>query len=125
MKVRCVITGQDGTEIISEEAGLTVPKEVTIKEQPKNQNVKLGDRVTYSIAAEGAKRYQWQYKKTTSSSWVNWSNGNGTSVSGIVSEGWDGMKVRCVITGQDGTEIISDEAMLYVIKSEEWELPIQ
>ena len=97
---------------------------VIIKTQPKDQSGKVGSNVTFSLAAENAVSYQWQYRKTGSSEWKNWSGATGASITGTVQKDWSGMSVRCVVKGKDGANVISDSVLFKLIFSEDWELPI-
>lgn len=99
-------------------------QDVIIKMQPKSQSGKVGSKVTFSLAAENAASYQWQYKKTGSSEWKNWSGATGASITGTVQTDWSGMSVRCVVKGKDGVAVISDSVLFKIIFSEDWELPI-
>ena len=67
-KFRCVVS--DGSKKInSNEAVLTI---LMIKTQPSSQTIIEGNSVSFSVAATGAKTYQWQINK--GSSWVSLSN---------------------------------------------------
>ena len=81
---------------------------VVIKTQPKNQSGKVGSNVTFSVAAENAVSYQWQYKKTGSNEWMNWTGATGASITGTIQKDWSGMSVRCVVKGKNGVKVISD-----------------
>lgn len=75
-----------------------------ITSQPTDQTVAIGSTCTFTITADHVKSYQWQYQ--SGSSWLN--SVTTQSYSFTVAEVHYRMSFRCVVTGLDGTTVISD-----------------
>ena len=113
---RCVITDASGNVVESEPATLTVPylkvDSATAFGVPVNTDHVF--TVEYTVS-EGV-TYQWQYKGNTSSS--TWANtglpGNKTNALTVTALSTrNGYQYRCIIN-DNGTEIVSKAAILYV-----------
>lgn len=110
------------TEVVFERV-LTVNKleDLAIKTQPKDVTVKAGQVVTLTVAAKGGKipyKYKWQ---------VSESNGEWRDADGSWCIGYDGDTIsftarengygyRCVVTDSMGNSVVSDSAMVTVVK---------
>ena len=117
-KYRCVITDTDGNSIATEEATITLINGPKIIVQPENITAVDGQRITMSVEATGdGLIYQWQYKKTVSSAWVNFSGATNPLCSKTMKETWDGWKYRCLITDENGNSITTDEATITLATS--------
>lgn len=76
---------------------------------------KLGNSVTYGVAARGYNlKYNWQYKKT-GGSWKNFASGNGkkTIACRMYNASFEGMKVRCVVTNWAGDKATTRESVMH------------
>ena len=81
-------------------SNLTLPK---ITSQPSSATVDLGKTVTFRITAEGGSlQYQWQYRKTGSSSWTTWSGMTRYCLTVTGSETNNGCQYRCVVSNSRG-----------------------
>lgn len=102
----------------------------TITEQPSNVSVNEGAEVTFTVTAEFATKYQWQYQWPEwrdADTWVNCGSstfvGSTTTTNTLkfqkekVDLSRNGYRVRCKITGTGGTIIYTEPAELIVIKA--------
>ena len=102
---RCKIS--DGTTTVySDVATFTYKVELKITSQPSDVT-QSGGTGTFTVKATGENlTYQWQYRKTPSSSWVNsTASGNKTAtVKMSATQANDGYQYRCKIS--DGTTTV-------------------
>ena len=76
--------------------------------------VKKGDKVTFTVGAEGTGlTYQWQYRTSANSEWKNFSGGTEATLQKVTGI-WNGWYVRCVIKDSDGNTVNSREALLNI-----------
>ena len=88
---------------------------VTITAQPVNFEGTVGKTATFTVAATGIDlSYQWQLKK--GSTWANLTSGGATTptLSVKIDESKDGKIYRCVITGANNQEAITDNVKITV-----------
>jgi len=113
---RCELTGSKNSKIQSKPATLHVGDPVVITAQPQAVTVAAGEVATFTVEATNAYAYQWQYQNTTSTKWGNTSaDGNQTATLNVTTKASNnGYKYRCVIYGLDGTETITEFAILTV-----------
>ena len=123
---RCIVSDSKGNSVTSLEKTLTVIKpEIAITSQPKDISVKIGEKAKASIAATGTNlSYKWQFRYKGQSNWNDWGIGSSFTSAVGSKEYWNGLTFRCVITDSSGNTTVSQERYLYVIKNEDWELPI-
>ena len=137
VKVRCIITDEDGTEVTSDEASFTVP-EVKIQEtleittQPESVTLEgqTGD-VTFTVAVKGGNennKYQWEMTPYNKSEWkavpendfVRTKGTNEASLTITVDDNnrltMSINKYRCVITDENGESVTSDEVSFKTTK---------
>ncbi|MBR6627697.1 MAG: BspA family leucine-rich repeat surface protein, partial [Lachnospiraceae bacterium] len=91
---------------------------VVMVKQPVSQAVELGKTAVFTVEAEGSGlRYQWQFKKSDSDEWKNsgMAGSNTNSISVVGTEARNGYQYRCVITGEKGTQIVSEPAELTIV----------
>ena len=117
---RCIVTDANGQQVISDAATLTVviktPLQIT--DQPTNVKASVGEKVTFTVKAQGESiTYQWQYKTATGKTWNNSSTGNPKTATLTVeaTEKRTGYQYRCIVTDADGQQVITDAATLTVI----------
>ena len=121
-KYRCVVTGENGGSVISRVVYLTVgiaegTPEITV--QPEDFKGVVGETAQFMVQASGTGlTYKWQYCNAGSNVWRGSSmKGNGSaSLSVPVTAARDGQKYRCVITGENGRSVITEEAVLYCVQ---------
>ena len=90
---------------------------LTVTQQPAAQTVTAGDNAVFTVKAENAKAYLWEYRKPGAEKWI------ATTMSGYRTDtltveaisGRNGYQYRCIITGKDGTEFTSQAAVLTVL----------
>ena len=109
---RCKVTNAAGA-VYSDAATLTVLSKPTITAQPQDQTAAAGETVQFTVAAEGAVSYQWQFKKPTDETWSNCSNGTGATLSVEAKAYRNGYRYRCRVTNAAGTTV-SEAATLTV-----------
>ena len=95
-KFRCMVDDEP-----SEAATLTIGNGSKITTQPQNQTGAVGSTVKYSVVAEGATSFKWQYS-TDGTTWKNCSNtafpGAATAeVTVSILANRDGWKFRCMV----------------------------
>lgn len=108
----CVITDANGSRLVSDTATLTLG--IVITRQPADASAAPGEKVTFTVAAEGQDLvYQWQIK-TPGGSWADCPlPGNGTPTLTVEAAAeHNGEQYRCVITDAGGSQLTSDAATL-------------
>jgi len=113
---RCQLTGSKNSKIESKVAVLHVGDPVVITAQPQAVTVAAGEVATFTVVAENAYAYQWQYQRPTGTTWGNTSaDGNQTATLNVTTKASNnGYKYRCIIYGLDGTETITEFATLTI-----------
>ena len=94
--------------------------------QPTTQSVNAGQTVTFKIAATGKNlKYQWQIS-TDGKNWTNSGieSGKTNAYTFTALDSHNGRLQRCVVTDVNGNKVISNVAIMQIIKNEDWELPI-
>ncbi|MBR6834798.1 MAG: leucine-rich repeat protein [Oscillospiraceae bacterium] len=88
-----------------------------INQQPKDYTGFIGETATFSVVADGATSYQWQY--LNGSSWVN-SSATGANTSKLsvgITQAREGQKYRCVATNSNGKTATSNAASIIINKT--------
>ena len=107
--------------VLKEQGGQSVDKDVAIVVQPVDIEAKLGTTALFTVETEGeVVSYQWQYKNATSTKWYNSSmaGADTASLEVAVINSRDGQQYRCIVTGAEGTQVISEVATISVKKNE-------
>ena len=123
---RCVVTDVNGNKAVSETAKLNIVEQLKITGQPTSQSVNAGQTVTFKIAATGKNlKYQWQIS-TDGKNWTNSGieSGKTNAYTFTALDSHNGRLQRCVVTDVNGNKVISNVAIMQIIKNEDWELPI-
>ena len=101
---KCEVKDSAGTYRFTEPAALHLagPKIIT---QPTDQYAPAGNKVQFTVEAEGVDAYQWQYRTSSTGDWYKCSSGgyNTASYSVTVTQARDGYQYRCKLTNEDGT----------------------
>ncbi len=103
-----------GTDTVKLE--YTFPRLFGITSQPRDINVTIGQKASFTVEAGGEElTYQWQYKTAT----TNWTSAPGTSKFATYSFTTDmsqnGNVYRCVLTDKNGKSLTTNEAKLTVL----------
>ena len=84
--------------------------------QPESNTITAGHTATFSVDAEDAVSYKWQYRRNEERAWVNTTlsgyNTNTLTVPALLSR--DGYQYRCRITTSNGTVVYTDPATMIV-----------
>ncbi len=102
---RCIVKNAGGS-VTSSAAKLTITNKPVITTQPKSVSVKAGETATFTVKSGGSNlTYQWQYKKSGSSTWYNSSStGNKTAKLSVeATTARNGMQFRCIVKNADGS----------------------
>ena len=114
-KVRCVVTDGSGNTVYSEVVTITIVQELKITKQPVSVTVPAGQSISFDVIASGDQvSYQWQYQGVSSAKWNNFVNATGASMTKTAALGWNGWKVRCVVTDGSGNTVSSDEVSITI-----------
>ena len=115
-KVRCVVTDGSGNSAVSDTVTITIGSTgPVITKQPVSVTAVAGQSITFSVAASGSGlTYQWQYQGKTGTTWTNFANATGSSMTKTAQKSWDGWKVRCVVTDGSGNTAVSDTATITI-----------
>ena len=124
---RCRVSNSAGTvysNVVTLTVNATAPK---ITKQPVSTSADAGTRASFSVTASGSGlSYQWQYRKTSSSSWadsrgINYNKANFTP---DVSSSMNGWQYRCRVSNSVGT-VYSNVVTLTVRTESGWVLESQ
>ena len=114
-KIRCVVTDGSGNTVYSDIATITIAQAVTITQQPEPVTTAAGRSISFSVTASGDRlSYQWQYQGTSSAKWNNFANATGATMTKTAAAGWNGWKIRCVVTDGSGNSAYSDVVVITV-----------
>ena len=107
-QVKCVIEDKEGNRLNSDIVKISFNKQLAIISQPKDVVTKKGDKIEFSVEAEGTGlTYQWQYRTSATGNWNNFSGGTSATLSKTAGA-WDGWQVKCVIEDEEGNRLNSD-----------------
>ena len=104
-RFRCKVTSAEGGIARSEIATLTVLLKPKVTAQPQSVTANEGTEVSFSVRATGAESYQWQYRRSGTSTWYNCSSEGsvGPTMTMTATEARDGLQFRCKLTNAQGT----------------------
>lgn len=97
------------------ETGQEMPADLPeIETQPASVTVAEGRTATFQVKAKNADAYQWQYRKGADKEWADYQGktANTDTIKIKATKKHDGYEYRCVITGEKGSQTISDAAVL-------------
>lgn len=109
---RCVVKNISGSSVATNAVTLTLSKApLTINVQPANIGSAAGNSVKFTVKATGdVLTYQWQYRTTSTGSWVNCTN-NGAKTDTftvLVESAKINYQYRCVISDLYGNKVNSN-----------------
>ena len=101
---RCAVKNAAGTTY-SNTVTLTISKKPVITTQPKSVTMAEGVTAKFTVKADGATSYQWQYRKTTDGSWTNsgMSSSKTATLSIPATSARNGFQFRCAVKNASGT----------------------
>lgn len=120
-RYRCIATGTNGSTVTSN--AVMINAKFAITKQPSDVFAAVGETVSFTVTATGAKSYQWYYSKDDGDSW-NSSGMTGSTTNKLtvsVTRSRIGQKYMCIVTGIDGSTQISKVATIN--ESEQTKLP--
>ena len=87
-----------------------------ITRQPADASGAVGDKVSFSVEAEGDDlSYQWYYKKAGDGNFTRWANHNAASAALQVYASWHNAQFYCTVFDSQGNALTSDTAKLTVL----------
>ena len=100
MQLQCVITDSTGSSVKTDIITVTIDAPLHILSQPKDMTLDSGSTVTFKAEADGIDlKYCWYIKKAGQTDWRKWDDRTTSETTAKVNDSWEGMLVRCVITG--------------------------
>ncbi len=117
-EVYCKISGRTGGMADSDSAVIRVKKPLAILSQPQDITVKTGEKVRFSVSAQGSGdlRYQWYCRPQGRNAWLIWDGQTKAETDAIAEAEWNKMQVYCKITDSTGRNVRSNAATLSVIQ---------
>ena len=104
--VRCVITDIKARSITTNAATMKIVDYLAITKQPSDYVGKVGDKVSFTIKAEGTGlSYQWQVSED-GKTWTD-TYANRATYSATLSAGNNGQRLRCIVTNSGGKSLTS------------------
>ena len=105
-EVYCVITDENGNTVTTEIVMMSRPtRQLQIVKQPEDVAVAIGEKVVFSVEAEGdGLTYQWYYRNKNGKTFAA-SSYKGKTYSVSMAEYCDGREVYCVITDENGNTV--------------------
>ena len=124
LKLRCIISDDNGNTLTSNEATLKYQSSLTINREPEDQEYSAGEKVRVSVEATDIKNpgstihYQWESLFPWDSSWTNWGGEgcNTATTSYVIPKEWDGLKLRCKVFDDYGNCIVSSFATIQYLE---------
>ena len=111
----CRVKDSSGQTRNSVSAVVKINASLRITEQPKDQTISLGNRLTVSVKAQGkGLSYQWYHKKIGNSSWTVWTGRTHATETVTPNETWNGMQLYCKVTDSSGKTVGSSVAVITV-----------
>jgi len=108
---RCDITGKDGTVISTDVVRILQP--FAIITQPADVEAEIGEIIGFKVVATGVATYKWQYSRNGSQWYDSPAKGHDTPELTLeVTAARQRMQYRCVLTGNDGTELTTDSVKM-------------
>ena len=113
-KFRCIITDQNGKEIISDEVGFNVVSPITLT-NPSNTTITPSDSATFTVTATGTGNltYQWEYLGPEYQ-WIAMPDTNSATLTINGEDAVDGTQYRCTVSDNYGQSKTSNPATLTV-----------
>lgn len=123
-KYRCILKDSYGKKLTTEEAKIiqAEEKELTITQQPKSVEGKVGDTAVFTVGAEGnGIIYQWQYCNNGSDTWTNsrTAGANTDKLEVKVTKGRIGQKYRCILRDSRGNRLTTEEVQITQAEAKE------
>ena len=123
--VYCVVKDAKGNSVTTEIANFTIVSAATITKQPQSVSVKNGDKVEFTVEAEGdGLTYAWYYKNPNSSAEYRKSSNttNTYTITANATTHSKGFYVYCIVSDKNGNSVKSDVASLKIGSENEIEI---
>ena len=116
MQVKCLVCGRNGEEVFSQPISVSVDAPLRIVSEPADVFAEDGETVRFEIKVAGSGGYtcQWYYQKAGDGEWHIWYGHDTAATSAPANATWNGMKVKCVVTGEAGETVTSREATVSI-----------
>jgi uncharacterized protein YjdB len=95
------VTAKDGSGV-SATLAVTVSERLGITSQPTDVTAGVGETFAFNIGATGVASYKWQYRTSANGAWIDWPNGNTSTLTGTMTAEMDGRQVWCVLQDEQG-----------------------
>ena len=111
---RCVVTDSTGGKAYSNAATLTLKPRITTQPADKSLLVESTAKFTVAVTGKATLKYQWQYRKNSSSEWADSGQQGAKTDTLLVSTtaALHGYQFRCVVTDGNGQKSYSNAATL-------------
>ncbi len=115
---RCMVVGNSGKQLISDTVGIELIPGVVIIKNPQSAVAAIGEYAVFTIDAENAAGYQWQYSKDGAHWYNSGAEGNQTDTLTVKgAQNSQGNRYRCVVLGIDGNKKKSLGCAMIVLKT--------
>ncbi len=115
IQLYCKVKDSSGQTRNSVSAVVKINASLRITEQPKDQTISLGNRLTVSVKAQGAGlSYQWYYKKAGKTAWSEWDTATHASETLTPDASWNGIQLFCKVRDASGKSVNSVAAVITV-----------
>ena len=95
------VTAKDGSGV-SATLAVTVSERLGITSQPTDVTAGIGETFAFNIGATGVASYKWQYRTSSNGAWIDWPNGNSSTLTGTMTAEMNGRQVWCVLQDEQG-----------------------
>ena len=89
---------------------------VRVTSQPEDVTAEYGEQVTFTVMGGFVESYQWQMSLDSGSSWIKMTDCTENTLSMYADQNGNGAMFRCVLTGTDGAQVISEPATLSTVE---------
>ena len=109
-------------DAISEHAALIIEGEsekLRIINQPQDAYAAMNVAFEFTVEATGVASYQWQCSSNGGKDWNNstWASGTTATLTAALNESRSKMCFRCILTGADGTSLMTNTVLVHEIPS--------
>lgn len=117
MQVYCRVRDESGS-VDSATVKVTIRRELRVLTQPSSATVKVGEKATFTVKAEGTGRltYQWYYRKYGRKDWLEWVGQKSATAASTADYSWNCMEIYCQVRDASGNSVNSRTALIRTTK---------